>query len=52
MEQNKLDDMLIGRIFKKQLSQTKKDIEQLIAVKIKNRIEAKKEEFLAKHRGQ
>jgi hypothetical protein len=49
---NKLDDMLIGRIYKKQLSQTKKDIERLIAVKIKNKIEAKKEEFLAKHRGQ
>jgi len=45
MEQNKLDDMLIGRIFKKQLSQTKKDIEQLIAVKIKTESKLRRKSF-------
>ena len=52
MENEKLDDMLIGRIYKKQFAETKKDIERIIASKIKQRIETKQEEFLSKHRGE
>tara|TARA_R110001592_G_scaffold135262_3_gene351428 strand:- start:208 stop:423 length:216 start_codon:yes stop_codon:yes gene_type:complete len=49
---NEVDDMLIGRMYKKQYAQTKDDLEQIIAHKIKQRIEDKKQEFLDRSRDQ
>jgi len=37
--------MLVGRIYKKQYSQTKDDIEKLIASKINDKIQQKKDAF-------
>jgi hypothetical protein len=46
MEENSIDDMLVGRIYKNQLSQTRDDIDKIIAHKINKRIETAKEEFI------
>ncbi len=51
-EKPAVDDMLIGRIYKKQLAQTKDDIEKIIASKIQDRIESKKAEFFSRMQGQ
>ncbi len=51
-ESPSVDDMLIGRIYKKQLAQTKDDIEKIIASKIQDRIESKKAEFFSRMQGQ
>lgn len=50
MSEKQIDDMLVGRIFKKQYNETKTDIFKIIASKIKEKIDAKKEEFLNKKR--
>ena len=42
---DKLDDMLIGRIHKQQYAQTKDDIEKIIATKINDRIQQKRDAF-------
>lgn len=43
---DKVDDMLIGRIYKKQFAQTKDDLEKILAHKIKQRIDQKKQDFV------
>ncbi len=49
-EENKVDDTLTGRIHKGQFAQTKTDIQTIVQAKIKNKIEAKKQEFIKRAR--
>ena len=47
---SKNDDMLVGRIHKQQYASTKEDINKIVAAKIQDRIEAKKQEFIDRAR--
>ena len=42
--------MLVGRIHKKQFASAKEDINKIVAAKIKDKIEAKKQEFIDRAR--
>lgn len=46
MENDKIDDMLIGRIYKKQYAATRDDINKIVASKIAQKIDEKKREFI------
>jgi hypothetical protein len=46
-QDSKFDDMLIGRIYKQQLSQTRDDLDKIISKKIYDKIEDKKNDFIS-----
>ena len=43
---SKVDEMLVGRIHKGELKQTRDDLDKIIAAKINKKIEEKKAEFI------